>query len=65
MNDFGYATTGFNPHMSIYQFQGVGDYKTLALWWEIMSCGPCLDAPLCVPVGACTNSGAMYIEPRR
>lgn len=67
MRTVGYSATGVNPHMSIYQFQnnGVGDFGTPKLWLEIMGCGPCLDAPMCIPAGACDKSGSMFVEPRR
>lgn len=62
MRTVGYAATGVNPHMSIYQFQnnGVGDFVTPKLWLEIMECGP-----MCIPTGACYKSGSMFVEPRR
>lgn len=67
MKTTGYAATGVNPHMSIYQFQnnGVTDFTSHKLWWEIMGCGPCLDAPICIPVGACNEHGSMFVEQRR
>ena len=67
MNDLGYAVTGLNPHMSIYQFQnnGVADFILPKIWREIMDCGPCLDAPICINVGAHDKNGSMYVEPRK
>ena len=70
MKTLGYAVTGLNPHLSIYQFQnnGVDDFDTPKLWLNIMGCGPCMDAPEAIPTG-CHSSrnfgfGTQYIEPR-
>lgn len=63
----GYASTGLNPHLSIYQFyhNGVSDFSNTALWWEIMGCGPCMDAPTCIPAGGRCERGDIFIENMR
>lgn len=61
-----YSMTGSNPHLSTNQFQnnGIGDFITPKVIWDILSMGSCLDAPICLPAGSCSSNWTVqvYVE---